>query len=74
MNKEQLEKMFDEKFFKQYSWIDTIFWETWLAYDIKEYIFKTIMPEVLNSVTDKCSSYDLDYIKFQAKELYDINL
>ena len=76
MNREELEKMFDDKFPLERSqiWDWKVFQRTPSPEAVKQFIFETIIPEVLKSVTDKCSSYDLDYIKFKAKELYWIDL
>jgi hypothetical protein len=77
MNKEKLEQMFDEYFWK---YADR--WKTIPAFDeqnVKSFIFETIIPEVLNSVVWKeCIKYNLDIswnmIKNSAKELYWITL
>ena len=89
MNKDEIEKMFDENF----SYIETH--TTFLSEqdDIKTYIFDTIIPEVLKSVMDDevkniCSketnpilhwcdlwwNYVLQNIKQKAKEKYWIDL
>ena len=81
MNKKELEKMFDEEFDELLK-IDR--WER--GYDeldvtdeVKQFIFKTIIPEVLNSVLPEwnkksyISTYK-NYIKPKIKELYNIDL
>lgn len=84
MNKEQLEKMFDDKFYDN-------FWSMrWVApiatiSEIKQFIFETIIPEVLNSVIPKeftilntiyaeWHNDCLDNIKQKALNLYNITL
>ena len=84
--REQLEKMFDENFASS---IDNEYYTQHLNF-IKEFIFETIMPEVLNSVipnyVDTNTKDELlndmrwwhnnciDEIKQKAKELYWITL
>lgn len=80
MTREELEKMFDEYF----EWKDEI--EIINNIYIKQFIFETIIPEVLKSIllnekhTDDNSEFDwwynrcIDDIKQKAKELYWITL
>ena len=75
MNKEQLEKMFEE----MYTWRD--------KHNMKQFIFETVIPKVLKSViyrTERIPSNNIDYLKWytdcqdiikqKAKELYNITL
>jgi hypothetical protein len=71
MNKKELEKMFDEKFEDIYYWKD----------DIMQFIFETIIPEVLRDICIKQDFYWLDDtkislndIKQKAKEKFWIDL
>lgn len=92
MNREILEKMFDEEFDLWTTLVQNNFWEHRVNNnnEVKEFIFDTIIPEVLKSVIKdllKDSMYweeennpywycdDLDkYIKQKAKEIYWIDL
>jgi len=86
MNREELEKMFDEVFEEAYYRN-----HTHLKYDVKQFIFDTIIPEVLKNVIPeyKWSTQTKDDeinlmrywhtdcindMKQKAKELYNINL
>ena len=78
MNKKELEKIFDETFWDL--WKTDVYNEEWepLWYinnndEVKQFIFETIILEVLKSVI---SHFDEDYNtkKIKLKELYDINL
>ncbi len=81
MNKEQLEKMFDEKYWNE---LNDRWNLDWLRNELKQFIFSTIIPEVLKSITlvkrEETNHIDLafnnywKYIKQQAKELYWIDL
>ena len=74
MNKEQLEKMFDE----MYTWRD--------KHNMKQFIFETVIPEVLKSIIDeddfimvnghyfKWYTDKISGIKQKAKDLYNITL
>ena len=53
MNKEQLENMFDENFRMWSNWELIYDWQLdeWTEYDyVKQFIFETIIPELLKSV------------------------
>ncbi len=73
MNKKQLIKEFDKQDFTETSWLYDER-ETYTSLEeVKEYIFKTIIPEVLKSVM---SEFDEDYNakKIKIEKLYKINL
>ena len=89
MNREELEKMFDEIFSNLYEEEDYMDWSIWnneKTDEVKQFIFDTITLEVLKSVIPKeevdytNDSYSAWYnrsifiIKQKAKELYNINL
>jgi hypothetical protein len=86
MNREELEKMFDDKFPLERSqiWDWKVFQRTPSPEAVKQFIFETIIPEVLKSVMlekrEENNHIDLaynnywKYIKNKAKELYNINL
>ena len=81
--REELEKMFDEKFSIICENMPIVSWD-WKFYelnDIKQFIFETLIPKVLKSIIP---NYDVEYfyetdfarvyIKQKAKELYWIDL
>ena len=70
MNKEQLEKMFDENFASS---IDNEYYTQHLNF-IKEFIFETIIPEVLKDLIEWNYYISDVYIKQKTKELYWITL
>lgn len=88
--RQELEKMFDEKFWDLWSIDFNNDWNnnTYITDDVKLFIFETIIPEVLKSVTieidwnwsndfskSKVSwNYIIKDIKQKAKELYWIDL
>lgn len=87
MNREELEKMFDERFTDIESLLRKNDWDD--LSDIREFIFETIIPEVLKSVTPEkmpdnkdivtsamiyWNNNCIDYVKNRAKELYNITL
>jgi hypothetical protein len=86
MNKKMIEKMFDEKFSLIWEGMPIISenWEIYELQDIKQFIFDTIIPEILKSVLldkrEENNHIDLAYnnywkhIKNKAKELYWIDL
>ena len=89
MNREELEKMFDEIFSNLYEEEDYMDWSIWnneKTDEVKQFIFDTITLKVLKSVIPKeevdytNDSYSAWYnrsifiIKQKAKELYNINL
>jgi hypothetical protein len=69
MNREEMEKMFYEKF-------------TWdNLYEVKQFIFETIIPEVLKGMLKEDNKFHQTYvndfnkwIKQKVKELYNITL
>lgn len=81
MNREELEKMFDEKIFI-WKWNIT----RWDFDDIKQFIFETIIPEVLKSLLKETHTQNysnisylqyennineaMSIIKYRAKDLY----
>lgn len=71
MNREELEKMFDEVFEGAYYRN-----HTHLEYELKEFIFDTIIPEVLRKISPRTDYWfcDKNQIKQKAKELYWIDL
>ena len=90
MNKKEIiENAFNEKFWKIYSHKNLLNSEWMTPYplneELKQYIFETIIPEVLKSVIPNYIEKPFDYldignnwcingIKRTAKELYDITL
>ena len=76
MNREELEKMFDEKVTSMRIYDE---YRNEITDDIKKFIFNELIFEVLNSVLPKwnkqtyISTYE-NYIKPKIKELYNINL
>ena len=79
MNREELEKMFDE-----YFWKYAERWKTVPAFDdnnVKQFVFETIIPEVLKNmlreITPTNERYLKDWnkwLKKQAKEQFNIDL
>ncbi len=72
--REELEKMFDEKF-------GCIIWNQTEIDQINDFIFETIIVEVLKSILKENNKYNQNYvndfnksIKQKAKELYWIDL
>lgn len=88
MNKQELEKMFDEMFQdevveERYDEVNKLFIKTTTAkYNgVKDFIFEKVIPEVLRNVCDyewkeKSKAEWIKYatIEQKAKELYDIEL
>ena len=86
--REELEKMFDEEFWELYHLIDVeeYWWKEALMWDeVKQFIFKTIIPEILKSIREEYWSFDNwcwccsttilgTEIRQKAKELYWIDL
>lgn len=76
MNREELEKMFDEKITSMRIYDE---YKNEITDDIKKFIFNELIFEVLNSVLPRwnkqtyISTYE-NYIKPKIKELYNINL
>ena len=82
MNKQELEKLFDEKvtnmrIFDEY--------KNDITYKVKQFIFETVIPEVLKDIENEywnffdwcwcCANLRLDEeLNQRAKELYNINL
>ena len=76
MNREELEKMFNEKFWVKEWKINFVCWKKDLPEEIKDFIFDTIIPKVLREISPR-TDYgfcDKNQIKQKAKELYNINL
>jgi hypothetical protein len=73
MNKEMIEKSFDETFdwirWKDFYWADVD-----ISDNIKYFIFNEIIPKVLNDLIEWNYYISDVYIKQKAKELYDITL
>ena len=84
MNKEELEKLIDNEDFMETYWLYEDREEYFSKDKLKQFIFETIIPEVLKSVIlekrEENNHIDLaynnywKYIKNKAKELYNINL
>ncbi len=82
MDKEDLEKMFDDKFSVETEWkTEYFFWainNDPSPDEIKQFIFETIIPEVLKNIIIKPEWFtDYEYkeeLKQQAKELYWIDI
>ena len=84
MKKEDLEEMFDERFSDISRSIEKNYDED--LWDVKDYFFETIIPEVLKSVIPTLERYAVEwdylwwindaikYSKQKAKELYNITL
>ena len=76
MNKEELEKIFDEKVTSMRIYDE---YRNEITDDIKEFIFDTVIPEVLKSVMPWDNSnvayyFSKDNIKQKVKEQFNINL
>lgn len=82
MTKQELEKMFDDKFIEQFGDIRCVSPISTIP-EIKQFIFETIIPEVISSLRIPNTEWKYnnnyknlinDYIKSQAKEFYDLDL
>jgi len=85
MNREDLEKMFDKKFWINWNNFNFICWKKSLPDEIKDFIFSILISQILKYIIPNeywwyLDWYDIWYnkcledIKQKAKELYNINL